>query len=94
MTVESFDIQPDETRFVFGGTLHRFVFANGYGASVVCFKGTYGFQAGLWELAVINTVEDDIDFTTSVADDVVGWLTVDDVNGYLRKIKALPSAVK
>lgn len=78
---------------VHGGTQLVFRFPNGYGASVVCHDHSYGGSAGLWELAVLKYYDDadgfNLDYTTAVADDVLGHLTDERVNGLLRSIAAL-----
>ena len=71
-------------------TLH--FFENGYGASVVRFEYSHGFDQGLWELAVIKGIEDDYTLTydTPVTDDVIGYLSEEKVNDILDQIEALP----
>lgn len=78
------------------GVLYIFRFDNNYGASVVKFTGTYGYILDLWELAVIYFDEDGdykITCDTPIADDVIGWLTDDEVRSYLDKIIKLPNRV-
>jgi len=70
-------------------------FDNGYGASVVRFDGSYGAESGLWELAVLEYGKGDhyeLTYDTPITDDVVGYLTDDEVQDYLRRIRALPSS--
>ena len=79
-----------------GGTQKLYRFDNGYGASVVQFPYSYGFDEGLWELAVIEfegEYNDDFDITydTPITDDVIGHLTENDVHRVLRDIESLPS---
>jgi len=38
-----------------GGERKLFEFDNGYGASLVKCPGSYGYEQGLWELAVLKT---------------------------------------
>lgn len=77
------------------GEHHWFKFPNGYGASVVRFVlsggfgGSYGGDAGLWELGVLNP-EGRLAYDTPITDDVLGHLTEDDVAEALDKIAALP----
>jgi hypothetical protein len=74
-------------------------FKNNYGASVVRFKtplgsgGNYGFEKGLWELAVIKFNSEgtsyEICYDTPITEDVIGYLTEEEVVELLKKIKAL-----
>ena len=72
-----------------------FRFDNNYGASVVKNKSTLGGEQDLWELAVIKFKEDTddlhIDCTTSIASDIIGNLSDEEVMDYLKKIKELPT---
>lgn len=78
-----------------GGPQRLYRFPNGYGASVVSHHFSYGGEAGLWELAVIKYDDDDpvdggeLCYSTPVTDDVLGWLTDDDVDAALAQIEAL-----
>lgn len=70
-----------------------FKFPNGYGASVVRGKYTYGGDQGLFELAVIKfTTEKSwgIVYDTPITNDVIGYLEVEEVFELLETIKALP----
>lgn len=75
------------------GVQHVFKFGNGYGASVVRFNGSYGYEAGLWEVAVVKFNGDDwrINYETPITGDVIGHLTEPDVAQLLRDINALPA---
>lgn len=72
-------------------------FDNGYGASVVRFYGSYGYEQGLWELAVIKFEGEKNDFKlcydTPITDDVIGYLTMPKVDELLDLIEALPKEV-
>lgn len=75
-------------------TLHKF--PNGYGASVID-GGTYcyGADQGLKELAVIKFYEGDkwhLCYETDITDDVLGYLTDEDVADLLVQIEALEAA--
>lgn len=68
-----------------------FKFDNNYGASVIKHYGSYGYEQDLFELAVIYWDNDkyEISYNTELTDDVIGYLTNDDVIRYLNKIKKL-----
>ena len=66
----------------------QFKYPNGYGASVVWHIFSIGRENGLWELAVLDK-DENIDCSTSVANDIVGNLTPDGVKELLNKIKNL-----
>lgn len=75
------------------GVQHIFRFNNDYGASVVKWTGTFGYESDLWELAVIQFGGDgdyNLVYDTPIADDVVGHLTDGEVCWYLGRIKELP----
>ena len=68
---------------------HLYLFANGYGASVVQNRHSYGHNDGLYELMVLKDAVPCYD--TPITSDVVGYLTADEVTELLRQIKALPT---
>ena len=75
-----------------GGIQYLFKFENGYGASVIKHSYSYGSSDDLWELAVIKFVDDcywNLNYDTPITDDVIGYLTDEDVNTYLKQIKEL-----
>lgn len=77
------------------GVQYLFSFDNGYGASVVRFAQpgsceSYGGAAGLYELAVLDHTGE-IDYTTPITSDVLGWLTQQDVHDLLARIASLPA---
>lgn len=63
-------------------------FQNGYGASIVKGEHTYGGKDGLYELAVFGK-DGHITYDTPITDDVLGYLTEQDVEDTLNKIKDL-----
>ena len=71
-------------------------FGNGYGASIVRGPYTYGGPAGLYELGVVafegETDEWHLTYKTPLTDDVLGYLTEDDVVRTLTDIHNLPPA--
>lgn len=79
---------PYDTRPLNGGEQRRYRFPNGYEASVVCHDFSYGRASGLFELAV--QVDGNCYYETPITDDVLGYLTEDDVQRTLAEIEALP----
>lgn len=75
-----------------GGVAYRFFFENGYGASVIKHSGSYGNERDLWELAVLtgNKNNWELSYNTQITDDVIGYLSIAEVNELLDKIKELP----
>lgn len=71
-----------------GGIQYKATFPNGYGASIVKHDFSYGGKQGLWELAVIGK-DGRLSYDTPITQDVLGWLTEDDVNKTLKQIEAL-----
>ena len=71
------------------GVKARINFDNGYGASVVKSPYSYGGNQGLYELAIIK--DDAICYDTPITDDVLGYLTEDQVSDYLCQIQELKS---
>jgi len=63
-------------------------FDNGYGVSVVRFKWSYGYEEGLFELAVLKG--NSLCYDTPVTNNVLGYLTLEDVTEQMAAIQALP----
>ena len=74
-----------------GGVQTILKFPNDYGASIVRFAGSYGFEKGLWEMAVIKYSGDDweIKYDTPITDDVLGYLSEEDVITHLQEVQKL-----
>ena len=74
-----------------GGVQKQYRFDNGYGASVVLHSGSYGNEQDLWELAVIKWDGENYDlvYTTDITDDVIGYLTLDEVEEILGRVELL-----
>ena len=75
-----------------------FMFTNGYGASVVCHKIngriiSYGNTSNPYELGVLDN-EYEICYDTPITDDVIGYLTEEDVEKYLDEIMKLEDKAK
>lgn len=75
------------------GIQYLFRFENGRGASVVKHSFSYGNQADLWELAVVKWNDDNsdwhLDYDTDITDDVLGFLSDEEVRETLQRIKGL-----
>jgi hypothetical protein len=72
------------------GIASRIQFDNGYGASVVKGPYTYGGKDGLYEMAVLDN-NGNLTYDTPITNDVIGYLSEDEVNDYLTKIQELPN---
>lgn len=83
-------ITSDETRFLFSRTQRVVRFSNNRGASVVCYPQSYGGDTGLFEITVLDA-KGNIDYTTPVANDVLGFLSKQGVENVLKQIDALPA---
>ena len=62
-------------------------FPNGYGASVIKHRGSYGYKKGLWELAVLH--EGELCYDTEITNDVIGHLNDPEVDNILGQIARL-----
>lgn len=77
-----------------GGIQRLWRFENGYGASVVQNVISYGYEQGLWELAVLRysgpgEIDSYLDYSTPITDDVIGHLTEDGIAVLIEKIRNL-----
>lgn len=91
---EGFENHLIKRRECYEGIQYIFRFENFYGASIIKHGGSYGHRDDLWELAVIRFENDDNDswnlnYDTSITDDVIGRLTDEEVRDLLRQIKEL-----
>jgi len=82
------DLQFEELGTEGYGIRAEIKFNNGYGASVIRTKGSYGGEAGLYELAVLDQ-EGEICYNTPITDDVLGWIKEDNITEALQRIEAL-----
>jgi len=70
-----------------GGERKLFEFDNGYGASLVKCPGSYGYEQGLWELAVLKDGE--LCYDTVITGDVIGSLNDPEADAILEMIAQL-----
>lgn len=81
---------PSVSRPHLGGYQYIFEFPNGYSASIIKNKHSYGGRQGLWELAVVDK-DGNVLYDTPITDDVIGYLGDTQVSDYLYKIADLPA---
>jgi hypothetical protein len=73
------------------GIAARHFFPNGYGVSVVQFPGSYGYEEGLYEVAIIKGLEEDweICYDTPITDDIIGYQSIEDIDNLLSQVQSL-----
>ena len=64
-------------------------FPNGFGASIIKSDFSHGGKSGLFELAVLDNDTGNINSTTDITDDVIGWQDEDDIDRVLTAISKL-----
>lgn len=87
-SLKDLDFEPHSAGL--GGQSAKIAFPNGYGASVLR-GGPFYTTDGTYEIAVIHN--GDIDYTTPITDDVLGYVPESEVERYLNEIAALPEKV-
>ena len=70
------------------GKKSRMHFENGYGVSVVSHSYSYGGRDGLYEVAVLDS-NDELTHDTPVTNDVIGYLTEEDVSNVMKQVQEL-----
>lgn len=75
-----------------GGVQTIVFFENGYGASVVKHRFSYGSEQGLFEIAVLRGDSEkwEICYDTEITCDVLGYQNDEDVAEVLNQINSLP----
>ena len=78
------------------GSQTIYKFPNGYGASVVQFRGSYGYESGKFELAVLKFEGDNwsLTYETPITEDVLGHLSPEEIESTLDSIEQLPAIAK
>jgi len=64
-------------------------FPNGFGTSIIKSDFSHGGKSGLFELAVLDNDTGNINSTTDITDDVIGWQDEDDIDRVLTAISKL-----
>ena len=70
------------------GKKARMHFDNGFGVSVVSHSYSYGGRDGLYEVAVLDS-NDELTYDTPVTNDVIGYLTEEDVSNIMKQVQEL-----
>ena len=70
------------------GKKSRMHFDNGFGVSVVSLSYSFGGRDGLYEIAVLDS-DDNITYETPVTNDVIGYLTEEDVTDVMKQVQEL-----
>jgi hypothetical protein len=76
-----------------GDHMEQVFFKNGRGVSIIRHSGSYGGNAGLFELAVLKA-DGELDYSTPVTGDVLGWLTVPEVLEAMKAVSDLPAELE
>ena len=71
-----------------GGILAHLFFDNGRGVSVICGSWFYSNGVDTYEVAVLDK-EGDIDYSTPITNDVLPYLTKDEVTEVMKQIQEL-----
>ena len=90
---EEYLVKRTDLRDFRNGVHYLFKFPNNRGASVIKHTYSYGHDADLWELGVVRFGTDGdiwgLDYETEITDDVIGFLTDENVRDLLKRIKEL-----
>ena len=70
------------------GKKARMNFDNGFGVSVVSHSYSYGGRDGLYEVAVLDS-NDELTYDTPVTNDVIGYLTEEEVSDVMKQVQEL-----
>tara|TARA_R110001599_G_scaffold2627_6_gene14256 strand:- start:16079 stop:16375 length:297 start_codon:yes stop_codon:yes gene_type:complete len=78
-----------------GGVQGKLFFPNGYGVSVIRTPHSYGGVDMKWELAILFGDKEsyEISYNSGITDDVVGWLSEQEVLEYIERIKCISEAI-
>lgn len=84
---EQYLIKKSTHKFL-GGFHYEFQFDNGFGASVIKHDLSYGNVDDLFELGVLDE-NGELTYETVITDNVIGWLTNEEVIDYFKAIQSL-----
>ena len=79
----------EETLTGSGDHREQVMFPNGRGVSIIRNPHSYGGRDGMFEVAVLDK-DGDLDYSTPVTTDVMGYLTVSEVLGAMTAVAELP----
>lgn len=88
LNYEGFEQYLVDSNVYCNGFCYEFQFENNYGASVIKHNYSYGNENDLFELAVLDN-DGKLTFDTSITNDVLGWLTNEEVIEYFKAIQLL-----
>lgn len=90
MKFSDLDFQPHRN-YPDNGIQAKHFFENGYGVSVVKFPGSYGYEQGLYEVAILKGVAEkwEICYDTVLTDDVLGYNSEEEVEVLLYEVENL-----
>jgi hypothetical protein len=73
------------------GIQAKHFFDNSYGVSVVKFPNSYGYELGLYEVAILKGTEEEseICYDTGITSDVIGHQSEEEVEDLLYKVENL-----
>lgn len=71
------------------------IFPNGYGVSVVRFPGSYGYEKGSYEVAVIKRIGEEWEICndTDIDNDLIGSYDENDVELIMEDVEKLPNSI-
>lgn len=69
----------------------KIFFENGYGVSIIRGRSSYGYEEGLYELAILKGTASShcICYDTPITDDVIGFLTMPEAMEIASQVAAL-----
>ena len=81
------DLEFIDKDIVVPSQMAKLEFDNGYGVSVITGYGAYGSTNAPYELAVLK--DGSLCYNTEITNDVIGYLTPDDVTDYMKQVQEL-----